>query len=288
MIVGGFTEFAVKMLKRTLTSALVVAVMLGAFLLRELVDFRLFYLLIYAFALIGTFEMLRALDKRVNLYTKVIVWSYALALTPIFTFLGESAALIASFSAFILVLSSFVIEFYSSTVESVGCGLLALFYPTGLLYAMLKVNAFAEKGFVPMLLLFVIAVLSDVGAYLIGSAVRGKKLSPDISPKKTVSGFIGGLITGSIGALLVYFVFNGQAKGIIVSSDLEWLIFLAIGLFGAAISAFGDLVEGGLKRKLGIKDMGELLPGHGGILDRIDSTMFSAVLVFFVFAVALS
>ena len=86
-----------KMLKRTLTSALVVAVLLGAFLLRELVDFRLFYLLIYAFALIGTFEMLRALEKRVNIYTKVVVWLYALTLTPIFTFFGESAALIASF-----------------------------------------------------------------------------------------------------------------------------------------------------------------------------------------------
>ena len=262
----------------------IVVVMLGSFLLREFVDYRLFNILLYAFALLGTFEIVRAFEGKINLYLKCVVWAYALTLTPVATFLGENAAMILSFAVAVLTISALVVEFGHTTLENVGYGLFALFYPTGLLYAMIRINALADKGFIPLVLMFVTTMLADVGAYLVGSLIRGAKLSPEISPKKTISGFIGGLVFSAIGAVLVWLVFDA-AKGALVSSSVEWLVYAAFGIACAVVSTFGDLVEGGVKRKLGIKDMGNLLPGHGGMLDRIDSTMFNAAFVCLIFTV---
>ena len=269
------------MLKRTLTGLFIIAVMVGAFLLRQFVDYRLFNILIYVFAIAGTFEMLRAFGDKLTFFNRSVVCAYALTVIPAMTFLSPDVWRMITFAATLLTLSSFVLEFRSASVESVSYSLLLLFYPTGLLTAMTALNVSGETGFIALLLVFVIASFSDTGAYFIGSLVKGRKLCPEISPKKTVSGFIGGLIGGSIGAVLVRIVFDG-AKGMFFEGDLEWLIYLFVGLFGAAVSAFGDLVEGGMKRKLGLKDMGDVLPGHGGILDRIDSTMFTSVFIYFV------
>lgn len=275
------------MLKRTLTGIFIIAVMVGTFLLRQFVDYRLFNILIYAFAVIGTFEITRAFKDRLTFFSKCIVWAYALTVIPVMTFVSGSAWRIVTFAAFVLAISDFVIEFKTVTAESVAHTLLACFYPTGLLVAMTAINGLGEQGFVPLLLVFITASFSDTFAYFVGSLIKGKKLCPNISPKKTISGFIGGFFGGALGAVLVWLVFPA-AKGVFIASDLEWIIYFAIGMVASAVSAFGDLVEGGLKRKLGIKDLGNLLPGHGGILDRIDSTMFTAVLICSVFVFILS
>ena len=98
--------------------------------------------------------------------------------------------------------------------------------------------------------------------------------------------FYGGLVGGMIASLLVYFIFT--EKGLIFGSGAIWLeaiLFALSGIACAVLTAFGDLVESVIKRKLGIKDMGKLLPGHGGMSDRIDGLTFTAPVVAFVFTI---
>ena len=121
-----------------------------------------------------------------------------------------------------------------------------------------------------MMLLFAGTWAADIGAYAVGSTLKGPKLWPRFSPNKTWSGFVGGLaaatIAGALMASLPYFVLNLWAAA---------LIGLLVGLATMA----GDLWESALKRRFGVKDSGDLIPGHGGILDRVDGLMFAVVVM---------
>ena len=118
---------------------------------------------------------------------------------------------------------------------------------------------------------------ADIGAYLVGKFFGKTRLS-DISPKKTVEGAVFG-ITGSI------------AVAILAAWWLEWPFWLwsgiILGLFIGVVSLLGDLTESMMKRDAGVKDSGQLIPGHGGILDRTDSYVFTAPLVYYFFALLL-
>jgi phosphatidate cytidylyltransferase len=122
-------------------------------------------------------------------------------------------------------------------------------------------------------------------AYFVGSTVKGPKLCPNISPNKTISGAIGGLVGGIIGAVLVCLIVHSPSEYFFTEKWQEVIAYAIIGLFGAILTELGDLVESLMKRKLGIKDMGRILPGHGGIMDRIDGLLFAAPLTAFVFCV---
>jgi phosphatidate cytidylyltransferase len=125
---------------------------------------------------------------------------------------------------------------------------------------------FSSDGFIKMCYIIFIVIGADVGAYLGGSYFKGPKLSPVISPNKTWSGFISGLTLGLIlGGLTGYFA----NMGMIFSLSFAVPIVL--------LSVVGDLFESGIKRVLKVKDTGELLPGHGGLLDRLDSLMFAVL-----------
>ncbi len=148
-------------------------------------------------------------------------------------------------------------------------------------------------------ILFAIAVPvigSDLFAYFVGSLIKGKKLCPSISPKKTISGAVGGVIGGMVVAILLWVVF--EYVGYLFPSFAEqcgymhffstqdggwmWksaLVYLAIGLLMGAISELGDLAASRIKRAIGIKDYGKIFPGHGGFLDRIDSIMYCLVVL---------
>ena len=99
-----------------------------------------------------------------------------------------------------------------------------------------------------------------------------------MSPKKTWSGAVGGTVGGIIGALIVYFIFTPTVN---FYSPVLW--FVIVGFTASIVNIFGDLFESCIKRKVGIKDMGKILPGHGGVMDRIDGTSFVVVWVFLLF-----
>ena len=126
-----------------------------------------------------------------------------------------------------------------------------------------------------------IALLSDTFAYLVGSTLRGPKLCPKISPNKSWSGAIGGVLGGVLMGVITYLLIkNIDAMNIILTStkiNLAWLMIL--GGLGSAVSQVGDIFESYLKRKSGVKDSGNFMPGHGGMLDRVDALMFCLVFV---------
>ena len=120
---------------------------------------------------------------------------------------------------------------------------------------------------------FLMAFLSDTGAYFVGVFFGKHKLCPIISPKKTVEGFIGGIATAVVG-MLVY----GWIMERFFAFDVNYPVALMYGLLGAMAGVVGDLSMSVIKRQTGIKDYGNLIPGHGGILDRFDSVMITAPL----------
>ncbi len=124
-----------------------------------------------------------------------------------------------------------------------------------------------EDGVFLIFFLLLITWGSDTGAYVVGKTLGRRKLAPVISPNKTVEGFIGGLVLGTTMALVAKLWFlPALALG----------HCLALGLLLAGIGTLGDLAESALKRSAGVKDSGTLIPGHGGVLDRVDSLLFTA------------
>lgn len=115
--------------------------------------------------------------------------------------------------------------------------------------------------------LFVLVVIwsSDIGAYMTGRLIGGPKLAPAISPGKTISGAIGGLIAASLGGTCV-------AAAVSAGGLAGGRVIVLSALLGIAAQA-GDLLESGLKRHFGVKDSGTLIPGHGGLLDRLDAVL---------------
>ena len=135
-------------------------------------------------------------------------------------------------------------------------------------------NGFATEGFTKLIYVILIVVAADVGAYFGGSYFKGPKLSPRLSPNKTWSGFFSGLTFGALIGGLV-----GHIAG------LGFLLGFGLAIPIVILSVLGDLLESGLKRLLNVKDSGELLPGHGGLLDRLDSLMMAIVGVVVILAV---
>lgn len=119
-----------------------------------------------------------------------------------------------------------------------------------------------------LLPIFVFVWLNDTGAYLIGSMLGKNKLLERVSPKKTIEGTIGGVVIAVLGALAFYYLFP---KATLL---IHWIV---LALLVSIFATLGDLFESFLKRTYGVKDSGKILPGHGGILDRIDSVLFSAI-----------
>ncbi len=126
-----------------------------------------------------------------------------------------------------------------------------------------------------LLVLFAVVWMGDTAAYFGGKYTGKHKLHPKVSPKKTIEGSIWGVIGSVVGALFIDFLFT---------SPFGFGELVAIGLLGGVLEQVGDLSESVLKRSANVKDSGTLLPGHGGMLDRIDGLLFAGPIVFFFLA----
>ena len=127
---------------------------------------------------------------------------------------------------------------------------------------------------------YTIVLLTDTFAYLVGRKWGKRKMAPTISPKKSVEGAIGGLIAGVVFGVSILFIYK-----IVRTSELLVVIILVGAVISALISCavqFGDLVESKFKRSFEVKDFGKILPGHGGILDRFDSFIYSGIIFYIV------
>lgn len=152
-----------------------------------------------------------------------------------------------------------------------------LFAASAMIFLRLK----NENGFALTLLVFGMIWATDICAYFSGKTIGGPKMAPKISPNKTWAGMIGGML-GSAG---VAALFTLDAYRPAALDDWSLLCMLILGACFAVIGQAGDLLVSAMKRKYGVKDTGHLIPGHGGVLDRIDALLlaapvFSAILIF--------
>ena len=170
-----------------------------------------------------------------------------------------------------------------TSITDIAFTFFGILYVTFLLSFLLKVLYMDVNGadvgkFIIWFVLFG-ACLTDAFAYFIGSKFGKHKLCPHISPKKSVEGAIGGIV-GCILSFLVYsFVLNKYC-----GFSIEYLSMVFIAIAISVFSQFGDLVASSIKRNANIKDFGNFLPGHGGILDRIDSILFVAPVTYYIFS----
>ena len=212
--------------------------------------------------------------------TRVCVYStFSAALIPIGTYFGVGGLV---FQAVILVLMSLLfvesiivfrskkqIPFVRIVISLFGGALIPL-----MLSSLVALKA-APEGRLFVLLPVISAFLTDAGAYFVGKFLGKRAAFPLVSPRKTVEGFVGGLITGVVslamyGVVLVLTTFHGV---------IFWALIL-YGLVGGAFTELGDLAFSLVKREYNIKDYGRLLPGHGGMLDRFDSMVFTAPAIY--------
>lgn len=138
---------------------------------------------------------------------------------------------------------------------------------------------FGEKGYNPKIIIsiFILIWTNDTFAYIVGKAVGKRKLFERVSPKKTIEGFIGGLLFAIVASAIISKYYFDPKEYYFKKSVVIWMtIALIIGVFGT----IGDLIESKFKRAAGVKDSGVIMPGHGGILDRLDSVIFVAPIIF--------
>lgn len=297
------------MLKRILVAIPIVIVVALALFVQGWV------LAIFAVALacMSQFEVVRAMDGNGKPVIKTTSFLFSGVLAVLFLIDACSgisgaefevavytpAVVIALFVAFAI--ATFVISMFSKKhhAESVSNTFLTFIYPQlffVLFYALiLGTGLSSEAGawgimaendvymglLIMLLMVFLPAMFCDTFAYFFGMAFGKRKLCPSISPKKTVAGSVAGIAGGVLAAFLIWLVFGKLVSigGHIAEMKPVWNYMVA-GAILAVISQFGDLSASYLKRALGIKDFGKLLPGHGGIVDRVDSVMFCIPVVF--------
>lgn len=171
----------------------------------------------------------------------------------------------------VLMLSIPIIELFRQKSTPTSDWAQTLFAP---MYIALPFGLMANMLFLPdthefspkiILSFFAFVWISDTGAFCVGSLIGKHKLIPKISPKKTIEGLLGGIVFTLLSSIAVY-------HWVGVFSQAHWLI---ISLVTVIFATFGDLVESMVKRNAGVKDSGKMLPGHGGVLDRFDSTLLA-------------
>ncbi|MCH2046787.1 MAG: phosphatidate cytidylyltransferase, partial [Saprospiraceae bacterium] len=182
-----------------------------------------------------------------------------------------------SFWLFPLLFASFLFELFAASskpFENIAFNMLGIVYigiPTTLLVSMPLTD---ESGMLVILALILMVWASDVFAYLLGSKIGKHKMFPRISPKKTWEGTFSGVIGAMVTGVLCFYVF--------AEVRFSLTLWLVLGATCTIFGILGDLVESMLKRSLGIKDSGTILPGHGGFLDRFDAFIFAVPFAAFV------
>lgn len=273
---------------RTISGACFVALVTGFFLLREFVSFWLFDILICFFCAVGTFEVARAVkpftEKNALIPSVVFGALYVPIYAAVEYFMWSGNGYIVMLGLTIAVSGLvFVMAGGTENCKRGAVALLPVAYPSLFILTFL-LNNHSRLGFIALLLVFVISPLSDTFAYLVGMTYgkikkgNAKKLCPKLSPNKTWAGAIGGVVGGTLGAILVYVIFKP-----VVNVGLPVLVFAIIGVLASILTELGDLFESFIKRRAGIKDMGKIMPGHGGVMDRIDGMSFASAFVFFAF-----
>ena len=173
-------------------------------------------------------------------------------------------------------MATYVFAFPKYSTEQIAVPFLGLFYVSIMLSYIYQVRIL-EDGALIVWLIFIGAWGSDTCAYCVGVLFGKHKIAPVLSPKKSLEGCIGGVV----GAAAIGAIYALITKDYITEVSNPILAFAVIGAASSVISQIGDLAASAIKRNHDIKDYGKLIPGHGGILDRFDSIIFTAPIVYY-------
>lgn len=232
-------------------------------------------------SLVGYLEItktmqIRGEDKKINALeviglVGVIAYYVLMYLTGVTSYL-----VMVGMAVFLIVMSTYVFKYPKFHASQVATAVFAFVYAPVCL-SFIYATRELEFGVYIVWLILICSWGCDTCAYCVGVLFGKHKMAPVLSPKKSVEGAIGGVVgAAGLGALFGWFV-NSK-----VETSVNFIIMFAIiGAVGALISMVGDLAASAIKRNFDVKDYGKLIPGHGGIMDRFDSVIFAAPIIYF-------
>lgn len=282
---------SVFMKQRIISGAIMGGIVALVLLLGLLVESTIITIFVAAVAALGIAELVRNAAKVENKVLTIMPMVYTAVMVFIFAALNENLYRLNCTDYAYISIITFVLAIVISVVYVIATAILILVYNEELDLAKIAMvcgmpiiysfafscivsaitSANATKGIYYLLLILNFACVCDMGAYFVGVKFGKTKLCPVISPKKTVEGALGGIMSSIIVSIIITLCFGFFDK------ILPVLLF-TIPLCAAGMA--GDLFASIIKRKVGLKDYSNLIPGHGGILDRVDSVLFISPLVF--------
>ncbi|MDO4710571.1 MAG: phosphatidate cytidylyltransferase [Peptostreptococcaceae bacterium] len=220
-------------------------------------------------SLVGLFEYFRVFEA--NGYRPITIWSYLLTVI-MYTMISLSelnfSHIVINILYLLIAAGAYMIIMRKIRIEDLMVTLLGFVYiPVFLSH----INLLSNMGSIYVWLVFIFAWVSDTSAYFSGVFFGKRKLIPQISPKKTIEGSIGGILGTVIFTVVFAMAFKEQNP----------MYFVPLAIIGSIFSQLGDLFASAIKRQLQIKDYGNIIPGHGGVLDRFDSILFTAPLTYY-------
>ncbi len=235
----------------------------------------LLYSTMTAISLIGMYELYRVLNMEKSPLAAV-GYLTAVAYYGLIWFEGTSHVTLLAIGALMVMMSLYVFQFPKYKTEEVACAFFGVFYVAGMLSYLYQVRAIADGKYL-VWLIFLSSWGCDTSAYCVGMLFGKHKMAPVLSPKKSIEGAIGGIAGSALLGILFAGIFGAKFSSV-ANPQAACAIACAI---AAAISQIGDLAASAIKRNHNIKDYGNLIPGHGGILDRFDSMLFTAPAIYF-------
>lgn len=261
--------------ERTISAVVLVIAALAAILPGGIV----LALTLYAVSVVGFFELTKACGVRAGKKINALEWVGVLCITVYYvvTYLVQDTtySIMLVIMMLIALMFAYVFGFSKYHANQVMNTYFALIYaPVMLSFVFLTRQL--ENGIFLVWMIFISSWISDTFAYLVGVMIGKHKLAPILSPKKSIEGAVGGIV----GAALVGALFGVYLNNMLGMTHFAILLAI-VGAVGSVISQVGDLAASAIKRNHEIKDYGKLIPGHGGIMDRFDSVIFTAPITYF-------
>lgn len=267
-------------LKRSISGAIYVIILIASILYST----ESFFILFGIFLIFATIEF--SILTKINKIIAVLISSITYALFYKITFATDGLLIYLKFNQIfdLVILSTTIIVLlkcihflfdYNTTNLNLFSKYIFLIGYITLPFVIITKIPFGIAGYNPKILIsiFILIWTNDSFAYIVGKSIGKHKLFEKISPKKTIEGFFGGLF---FSVLMSYFI----AKYFIEIAEAKMYIWITIALIVSIFGTIGDLVESKFKRIANVKDSGKIMPGHGGVLDRLDSVIFVAPIVF--------